>query len=441
MTNNIVLSDSIPNLIDSYLWGPPQTTMIGNAADGLDGPRDLDFHPELSRKELWVISKETESFGGTTVTYSNAGLSSQTSLYRKDGNSWHFMSLPTGLAFSDNGNWANSPGVFDANHNGGTPFTGPVLWSSDPAVYAQPSGGNGSHLDMLHASPYSMGIAFERDNVFWIFDSYNGDIVRYDFVDDHGPGNSYHLDAIIRRYPVPVSRINLEIPCHMVLDHETNWLYIVDGGSNQVIRLDITSGVPNGTPIAPAYEQIAEYTQMDQVTVETVVSTGLIEPSGIDVIDNRMIISDHSNGDILIYDISTVPATLLGTVPTGSAGIQGITIGPEGYIWYINKLSNQVFKMEHSATAVNEVNDLDDLVVFPNPSNGQFSISSSDLSKGNYTVIVENILGQQMKVLNIQELNESLINIDLSDLPAGVYGLSVENAKSRISTKNIVINR
>jgi hypothetical protein len=64
----------------------------------------------------------------------------------------------------------------------------------------QPSGGNGSHLDMLHGSPFSMGIAHEVDNVFWVCDDWNKDIVRYDFVGDHGPGNDDHSDAIVNRY-------------------------------------------------------------------------------------------------------------------------------------------------------------------------------------------------------------------------------------------------
>ena len=73
---------------------------------------------------------------------------------------------------------------------------------------------------MLHESPYSQGVAWEIDNVFWIFDGYNNDIVRYDFVDDHNPGNSYHGDAIVRRYSdesVAKDPAGI-VPSHMILD-------------------------------------------------------------------------------------------------------------------------------------------------------------------------------------------------------------------------------
>ena len=42
-----------------------------------------------------------------------------------------------------------------------------------------------------------MGIAYETGNVYWIFDGNNNDIVRYDFVADHGPGNTFHDDGCL----------------------------------------------------------------------------------------------------------------------------------------------------------------------------------------------------------------------------------------------------
>lgn len=142
-----------PILIDHYLTDSILIKTIGVAADGLDKPRDLAFAPTPA-PNLWVVNKKTEASGGSTVTYFDAGLPTQDAQLKKDQNSWHFMSLPTSIAFSYNGNFATSPGVLDANHqNGASHFTGPALWSSDWSVYAEPSGGNGSHLDMLHQSP------------------------------------------------------------------------------------------------------------------------------------------------------------------------------------------------------------------------------------------------------------------------------------------------
>ena len=156
----INIKDPIPNIIPSYTSSTNTFTydLIVNLSDQIDEPRDLDFHPN---GDLWIINTGTENSGGSTVKVLSPGLAGQTDLWEQDGNAWHFMSLPSGIAFSNNGNFATSTSVLDANHQGGS-FTGPALWSSDPLIYAKPSGGNGSHLDMLHESPYCMGICSEE---------------------------------------------------------------------------------------------------------------------------------------------------------------------------------------------------------------------------------------------------------------------------------------
>jgi len=354
--------DPVPNIIPSYTADTISLShnVIGTSSNSVSTARDLDFHPN---GDLWVVNKGTEGTGGSTVKFINPGESNQSSVYKKDGNSYHFMSLPSGIAFSNNGNFATSTSVYDANHNGGAPFTGPALWSSDPAIYAMPSGGNGSHLDMLHASSYAMGIAHETANVFWIFDGNNNDIVRYDFVDDHGAGNSYHDDGKIRRFTgMPVSRIDDVIGSHMELDKSTGWLYIVDNGNQRVLRLDINSGTLGGTPSYGPYEPLAEYKNVNGATWEIVVDSGLIEPSGIDVINDRMIVTDHSTGEIIIYDITTVPAVEMKRIATGNPGVMGTVIGPEGRIWYVNYQTNQVIKIEPSSIANTAPQANDDIV-------------------------------------------------------------------------------
>ena len=345
----ITVLKPIPNIIASYAdtLNTFSFVEIVNASDRVQAPRDLDFHPN---GDLWVINTGTENSGGSTITISDPGEANQQPEWKRDGNAWHFMSLPSGIAFSNNGNFATSTSVFDANHNGGQPFTGPALWSSDPAIYAQPSGGNGSHLDMLHQSPYCMGIAHEKHNVFWVTDMYTNDVVRYDFAEDHGPGNADHADAVVRRYPgMPIRWVNQNVASHLVLDKSSNWLYVVDGGNNRVVRLDITSGTPFGTPRFGPFEPLAEYTNMLRETWEIVVDNGLSQPSGIDVIGDYMVISEYSSGDIITYDISTVPATELSRIKTNEPGTQGLVIGPEGKIWYTNSIRNKVVKIEPAA--------------------------------------------------------------------------------------------
>lgn len=444
---SMIVSDTIPNLVDLMVGNFVKDSLFGNSSDGLDDPTDLDFHPELGRSELWVINRtrvpaSSNIGGGRTTTYFNVGKPSQTSRDLQDGNAWHFMSLPSGIAFSDNGNFANSTSVFDANHSGGTnPFTGPALWSSDLAIYAQNAGPgtNGSHLDMLHESPYSMGVAHEKDNVFWIFDAFSRDIVRYDFADDHGPGNDFHGDAIIRRYPVPVRWNGAETPSHLILDKKTNWLYIADGGNNRVSRLDITSGNVSGTqPAFAQTEPLVEYSQMTNINWEVVIDTGLVEPSGIEIIGDRLLVGDHRNGDIRVYDISGITVDYIGKIATGSRGLHGIKIGPEGNIWYVNGDADELRRLSPVPTSIKEVNNSKYFTIYPNPTEGKLTILNTAKLNEDYTVSITNAMGQV--VTEDRRLTNQREEFDLSGMDKGIYFVTFVGASEKF-TKRVIINR
>ncbi|MBK7247068.1 MAG: hypothetical protein IPI05_05290 [Flavobacteriales bacterium] len=67
-----VINEPIPNIIDQYFYGTPTFTTVGSS-DQVSSPRDLDFHQDLARNELWGINKGTENSGGSTVTFFDAG--------------------------------------------------------------------------------------------------------------------------------------------------------------------------------------------------------------------------------------------------------------------------------------------------------------------------------------------------------------------------------
>lgn len=329
---------------DEYGKNQPVFSLIAGEEHGLDDPQDLDFNP-FREGELWIINKGIPETGGTTVMLSNAGTPQQTFDKRKDGNAWHFMSLPSAISFSNNGNWATSSAIMDANHSGGT-FAGPTLWSSDLNIYARPSGGNGSHMDMLHGSPYSMGIEAERDNIFWVYDSYHQHIVRYDFQQDHGPGNDDHSDGKIHRYTqAKITRNKSNLPSHIVLDKEKKWLYVVDGGNKRIFRMDIRSGNQKSN-LPLINEPLAEHWEMENVVTELVISSGygLDNPCGIEINGNRLFVSEYNTGEILCFDIGS--KELLGKISTGKPGIIGIKLDRHGKLWYVNALTSEVYRVD-----------------------------------------------------------------------------------------------
>ena len=431
-----VIGDPTPNFIDDYTHSNFTFTTIASSVNGILAPRDLDFHPVLSRNELWVVLKSTEQLGGKTAKISNAGNVGQSVLIQQDGNALHFMSLPTGIAFSDNGNFSTSPGVLDANHGTGH-FTGPTLWSSDPAIYAMPSGGNGSHLDMLHQCPYAMGVTWETDNVFWVFDGYNSDLMRCDFGEDHGPGNSDHSDGKIRAYEdITFSYSNLDVPCHMALDSNKQWLYIVNGDDSKIYRMDINSGSQSGI-FTPYGEVLAEHSIYTGTNNSIYVSTGLVLPSGIDVVGNRMVVCDFTTGDIVLYDISGPNGIEIGRILTGTPGIQGVKIGPDGKIWYVNRTTNLVKRIDYTlwAAGINEAeNEISSVVAYPNPSSDLWHIRGNSTDDSVSSTLF-NMLGEIVDTpLSIANGNKFEIKVYNENLAKGIYLLKL---KSKNSSKTI----
>ena len=339
------------NIIDAYLIGNFTTVLQGTSADGLILPRDLDFHKDADRQnELWVINENNiggRTHGGSTVTFYNAGQETQWSDYRKDAYSAHFMHTASAIAISENGTFGNPLDVQDANNNNGY-FTGPVLWPTDTSIYArvhQNGPDLGSHLDMIHQTPFGEGMASEGGNVYWVFDGYHNAIVKYDFANPHAAGGDYHSDGIVWRHSDVIVQREAGLSSHMEFDPESGWLYIADTGNERIIRMDPNSGNVAGN-LSPYGETLAGYYNMSGTDWEVVANTGLNQPTGLDIYNGRLLVSDFANGDIIVYDITQNPVVELGRIETGlSNEIMGLKVSPDGDIWYVCHNDNELYQL------------------------------------------------------------------------------------------------
>ena len=325
-------------------------TQIGGPADGLAEPRDIAFHATRPN-ELWTVNRAFEG----TVTFNETGTSAQRSVAvrnvlggmsmnaagtapekKMDGQRSHFMQQVIAIAMGANGTFATC-------HEGFQQFMGPTLWDSNPAIYAQPQqagwGPLGSHIDMLHQTPLCLGLDHERDNVFWISDGTHGAIARYDFRADHGPGHDDHSDGQVRLYTdAKVTRV-AGVPGHVV--YHDGWLYYADPGGKRIVRLKTTSGAVSGA-LQPFVEPI-EYDEVRGATVEVVVSTGLSRPSGLALRGDRLFVTDNATSEIIAFDLS---GRELQRVKTPAISIMGITVGPEGRLWYVDAKASTVVRID-----------------------------------------------------------------------------------------------
>ena len=424
--------------LDNYFTGTNSFKVIGNASNGLVNPQDLDFVPGRPN-EWWVLNYEANS--GSVVIFYDADKASQNSELRRDSHSGHFMIRPSSISIGANGNFATSQEVQNTNPSSPT-FMGPALWTTDTSIFARmhqsnwdPSKPLGSHIDMLHQSPYSMGVEYDNGNAYWVFDGYNGSICLYDFKKPHVVGGDDHKDGEILRY----SSLNVQrksgIPSHLALDRQNKWLYIVDGGTGRILRLKTDDGAQgnNLNPDPGAVEPLTVYREVTGFTSEVVVASGLTSPCGIDYRDGRIVVSDNATGDIYIYNVTSMPATLVGKISTGSVGVMGVRIDNDNRIWYVNRNKRELVKINNPnvPVSVSSVTDNDlAFKVYPNPANSIVYVElDNKYSQEESSVKLYDLNGRVVR--NVNSRNSKVVSLNIEGLAAGMYTVEVSNSNKR----------
>lgn len=316
-------------------------TVVADDDDDLSRPRDLAFNPERP-DELWVVNQSTDG----VVLLFDPGSDDQEAEERIDAHGLHFMDEVSSIAFGAPGTFGScgeSMNTYNGQESPNT-FMGPVLWPSDLDIYAEVNQHNmllGSHLDMLHQSPLCMGIAHDDDNAYWVFDGHNGNLVYYDFQEDHGPGYDDHSDGIVRRYHEVELEYEAGVPGHLALDAASGLLYVADTGDGRILRVNTGTGEV-GKALRQMNEPLEEYVEMDDVAWDEMIE-GLDQPSGIALVGGRLFVTDHGTGEIIAYDLDGAE---LDRVETGADGIMGITAGPDGKLWYVDGEAEQVVRLD-----------------------------------------------------------------------------------------------
>lgn len=338
------------------LWEPPLDRVA----------TDLDFNPARPG-ELWAVMRPVydgtpctstikqgcTSLESSVVIITDATGPAPTSVWKKDTNAWHFMRRATSIAFGPGDTFATCGEARTGNFEDDVvDYMGPTLWSSDPDIFAKnhstPPGynfvPNGSHLDMLHGTPDCMGIAHDKDNVYWCFNGQSGAIDRYDFMAPHPPGGDDHSDGTLHRYvDGQLGRVP-EVMSHVELDKETRLLYVADTGNKRVVVLDTNTG----TEAADLFIQDAFFVKkrMDGASLTEIVPPGQLEaPSGIALADGVLFVSDHATGKIHAFSRDGQPVRTLDTgLPPNT--LAGIALGPDQKLYLVDMATSRVRRIE-----------------------------------------------------------------------------------------------
>jgi hypothetical protein len=329
--------------------------VVGDRQDGLSQPQDLAFDP-AQEGLLWVVNRRDDS----VVLFHDAGTAEQRSEHLIDPYALHFMDSVSSIAMGPNGYFGTCQDSRNTYNDSGAEntFMGPTLWSSDLDVFAtsNPEAVEalsdlfgmpvdlGSHLDMLHESPNCMGMAWESDNVYWVFDGFNRSIVRYDFQQDHGVGWDDHSDGIIERWVDNEVKRKAGTVSHLELDRDSGLLYIADTGNNRVAVLDTNTGrrgddLPSTEPGTDHYT----WNGGDLTTLVEGVALGMSAPSGLALIDDTLFVTDAGTGRIHAFDLA---GNELDWAETGrEGGLAGVIAVSSDELWLVDKDANEVLRL------------------------------------------------------------------------------------------------
>ncbi|MFW5968352.1 MAG: hypothetical protein ACOCV2_12580 [Persicimonas sp.] len=316
-----------------------EVTTIADDDEELDGPRDVEFNPEAP-EQMWVVNYADNS----TVVVLDPGTDEQTHEYFRTTGSDHFLAKPAALAFGDPGFMATAQQE-DEETQPTTPedFMGPVLWPTDLNDY---DAGHPSHLDMLHNSPLSSGVAWDEGNAYWIFDGYHGSLTRYDFNEPHPPGGEDHTDGVIERYADGEVGIADEVVAHLDMDHDTDLLYAADTENNRVVTLDTTAG-EEGDAISPSYDQ-CEQRHIDDAELSTVIDGDefeMTQPAGLELHDDLLFVGDNGTSTIYAFDLEGELVDRLDVseeIPAGA--MMGLAIDEDDRVYAVDSENDAIVR-------------------------------------------------------------------------------------------------
>jgi hypothetical protein len=327
--------------------------VIGTNRDGLNVPRDLAFNPS-NPSELWVVNRRDDS----TSTWTDINDPDAEVIHRIDPAANHFMEEVSSIAFGavspefgpTFATCQESDNTYDnqAPPNG---FMGPALWPADLEIYgfSNPEAVRaqgfdlGSHLDMLHESPFCMGIEWSHDNAYWLFEGFTSSLMLADFKDDHGVGWDDHSDGVMRRYVEGQVQRTPDVPSHLALDRESGLLYIADTGNSRIGRFDTNAEgrVRRWLVIEPG-TQLGRV-EGDDMQVETLIED-VERPSGIELHDGLIFVSDNATSEISAWTMQGELVDRL-SLDVAPGGLMGFTFDTQGRLYAVDAIANQLLRV------------------------------------------------------------------------------------------------
>lgn len=307
----------------------------------LKQPSALAFHPRDG--SLWILNHGNNSL---TIVVRPALRTRQ--VVRVVETVRHYLWNPTGIAFSRDGSeFATAQDAF-----GDRGRMGPTLWPGQRSKFRAGVFPQSIHLDMLHHSPHSVGIAAGADESrreYWVFNGHAGSIDRYFFNKPHPPGASDHSDGLAYRYADGQLARRANLPGHLALDRAGGHLYIADTANRRVARLETPASTDGARMIDPGWPSEGPLYLVQDTAVETVIppSAGLGAPSGLVLHAGKLWVGDYATGRIHVFRLDATPVRVIDT-RLGPNSLTGFAVTAGGWIYALDSRRNHLVRLRAS---------------------------------------------------------------------------------------------
>jgi hypothetical protein len=149
-------------------------------------------------------------------------------------------------------------------------------------------------------------------------------------------------------------------------------------------------------------------------------------------------VTDTSTGNVILNSNAEFLDMYLDYAPVGNLGVSTIRYILQN-VANLNDTASLLVRFNATPTSLNEINTAPKLnSIFPNPANNNVTVNFG-LNAGQASIELKNVLGQAQRVIPITAGSKST-SFNVSDLPAGIYFVTLKSNGNIIDTKRLVIN-
>ena len=151
-----------------------------------------------------------------------------------------------------------------------------------------------------------------------------------------------------------------------------------------------------------------------------------------------MYLTKYNTGEIIAYDMNS-DFSEVGRIETAAVGLTGIKVGPDGSVWYTNRILNQLNKIQvGETTSTEDILLSENTKVWPNPvSDLLYAQFKNGLAGQNKFISLHTVTGQ---MVYRDYTNQNALTIDVSAFDSGMYLLHIKTDDAH-TVRNVDISR